>query len=87
MTFHQMCLISFILDVIELRIREMGSQYVLTDYARAGRVVDVIKRLDFVREVFVIGDKPVDGCTLFSELLENSGDGTHSNFPPMFRSD
>jgi 4-coumarate--CoA ligase len=77
MTFHQMCLISFILDVIELRIREMGSQYVLTDYARAGRVVDVIKRLDFVREVFVIGDKPVDGCTLFSELLENSGDGKH----------
>jgi hypothetical protein len=50
---------------------------VLTDYARAGRVVDVIKRLDFVREVFVIGDKPVDGCTLFSELLENSGDGKH----------
>nr|CAH0112561.1 unnamed protein product [Daphnia galeata] len=66
-------------DVIELRIREMGSQYVLTDYARAGRVVDVIKRLDFVREVFVIGDKPVDGCTLFSELLENSGDDYPDN--------
>jgi 4-coumarate--CoA ligase len=87
MTFHQMCLISLILDVMELRIRELGSQYVLTDYARAGRVVDVIKRLDFVREIFVIGDKPVDGCTLFSELLENSGDGKHLNFPQIFHSD
>jgi acyl-CoA synthetase (AMP-forming)/AMP-acid ligase II len=62
-------------DVMELRIREMGSKFVLTDYARADRIVDVVKRLDFVREIFVIGDKHVEGCTFFSELMEDSGEG------------
>jgi hypothetical protein len=35
--------------------------------------VDVVKRLDFARQVFVIGDTHVDGCTLFDELLQDSG--------------
>lgn len=58
-----------------MRIREVGSKFVLTDNARAGRIVDVVKRLDFVREIFVIGDTHVEGCTLFDELLQDSGDG------------
>jgi|LakMenEpi03Aug12_release.lakeMendotaPanAssembly.Ray.scaffolds.fasta_scaffold2652921_1 hypothetical protein len=60
---------------MELRIREMGSKYVVTDYARAGRIVDVVQRLDFVREIFLIGDQPVAGCTLLTELLDDPGDG------------
>jgi hypothetical protein len=60
---------------MELRIREMGSKYVVTDYARAGRLVEIVQRLDLVREIFVIGDRPVAGCTLLAELLDDSGDG------------
>lgn len=47
----------------------------LTDYARAGRIVKVCKRIDCVKDVFVIGDEAVDGCTLFNELLTDAGDG------------
>ncbi|EFX78399.1 hypothetical protein DAPPUDRAFT_320529 [Daphnia pulex] len=60
-------------DVMEWRIREMGSKYVVTDYARAGRLVDIVQRLDLVREIFVIGDRPVAGCTLFAQLLDDPG--------------
>lgn len=56
-------------------MREIGNKFVLTDYARAGRIVDVVQELDFVREVFVIGDKPVTGCAQFDDLLQDSGDG------------
>ena len=56
-------------------MREIGNKFVLTDYSRAGRIVEVVKGLDFVKEVFVIGDKPVTGCTQFDELLQDSGDG------------
>lgn len=59
-----------------MRIREVGSKFVLTDKwidPRAGRIVNVVKRLDFARQVFVIGDTHVDGCTLFDELLQDSG--------------
>jgi hypothetical protein len=67
---------------MELRIREMGSKYVVTDYARAGRIVDVVQRLDFVREIFLIGDQPVAGCTLLAELLDDPGDGKFK-FPAL----
>lgn len=58
-----------------MRMREIGNKFVITDYERAGRIVEVVKGLDFVREVFVIGDKPVEGCTPFDKLLQDSGDG------------
>ena len=60
-----------------MRMREVGNTFVLTDYERAGRIVEVVKGLDFVKEVFVIGDKLVDGCTPFNKLLEDSGDGKY----------
>ncbi len=56
-------------------MKELGNKFVITDYERASRIVDVVKGLDFVREVFVIGNKPVDGCTPFDNLLTDSGDG------------
>ena len=56
-------------------MREVGNKFVLTDYERATRIVQVVKKLDFVKEVFVIGDKPVEGCTPFNKLLQDSGDG------------
>ncbi len=73
---------------MESRLREMGSKYVVTDYDRAGRLVDVVQRLDFVREIFVIGDQPVAGCTLLAELLDDPGDGKFCwkslwLFPPL----
>lgn len=61
-------------DAIEMRMREVGNKFVLTDYERAERIVEVVKNLDFVKQVFVIGDKPVDGCTPFDTLLQDSGD-------------
>ena len=61
-----------------MRMREVGNKFVLTDYERAARIVEVVKELDFVQEVFVIGDKLVDGCTPFSKLLEDSGNGKYS---------
>ncbi|XP_046656300.1 4-coumarate--CoA ligase 1-like [Daphnia pulicaria] len=66
-------------DAIDHRMREIGNKFVLTDYARAGRIVDVVKGLDFVREVFVIGDNPVTGCTQFNELLQDPGDECPEN--------
>lgn len=66
-------------DAIDHRMREIGNKFVLTDYDRAGRIVDVVKGLDFVREVFVIGDEPVNGCTQFNELLQDPGDGTNKS--------
>lgn len=62
-------------DVIEMRIRECGSKFILTDYDRANRVVEIVKKLDFICEIFVIGDVPVQGCTLFDLLLQDPGDG------------
>ena len=59
-------------------MREVGNKFVLTDYERAARIVEVVKELDFVQEVFVIGDKLVDGCTPFRKLLEDSGNGKYS---------
>lgn len=58
-----------------MRIREARSKFVLTDYDRAGRIVEVVKKFDFVKEVFVIGDKAVSRCTPFDYLLQDSGDG------------
>lgn len=58
-----------------MRLREIGTKFVLTDQLRATRMVEVASRLDFVREVFVIGDTAVQGCKLFEELLQDSGDG------------
>lgn len=66
-------------DVIEMRMREVGNKFVFTDYERAARIVQVVKGLDFVKEVFVIGDKPVEGCTPFDKLLQDSGDGKYKN--------
>lgn len=65
-------------DDIELRIREVGSKFVLTDRLRAPRMVEVVSRLDFVREVFVIGDTAVSGCTPFEDLFQDPGDGIAS---------
>ncbi len=58
-----------------MRIREVGSKFVLTDYQRSGRVLDAVKGLDFVQEVFLMGDGPLEGCTPFDTLLQDSGDG------------
>lgn len=56
-------------DVIEIQLREIRSKFVLTDYTRARKIVDVTERLEFVREVFVIEDVAVAGCTRFQDLL------------------
>ncbi len=76
---------SKIKDAIDHRMREIGNKFVLTDYDRAGRIVDVVKGLDFVRAVFVIGDESVTGCTQFNELLQDPGDGIHKQIPTYWR--
>lgn len=42
-----------------MRMKVLRNKFVLTDYERASRIVEVSKKLDFVKEVFVIGDKSV----------------------------
>ena len=62
-------------DVIETRLREIGSKFVLVDRIRAGRMVEVVKRIPSVCDVFVIGDIVVPRCTPFEVLLHDAGDG------------
>lgn len=58
-----------------MRLRENGTKFVLTDEIRANRMVEVASRLDFLQEIFVVGEKVVPGCTPFEDLLQDSGDG------------
>ncbi len=73
-----------------MRMREVGCKFVLTDYERAGRIVEVVKGLDFVQEVFLMGEEPMDGCTSFDVLLKDSGEGrlfdavTACNIPKFY---
>ncbi|XP_057377827.1 uncharacterized protein LOC130699600 [Daphnia carinata] len=77
---NQACLsVNLPRDVIEARIKEIGSKFIFTDYARACRIVEVAKRLDFVKEVFVVGDEAVTGCTQFHELLKDAGNECPEN--------
>lgn len=58
-----------------MRMRDVKCQFVLTDFANAHRITEITRRLDFVKEVFVMGDEPVLGCTPFHHLLNDSGEG------------
>lgn len=60
-----------------MRMKELGNKFVLTDYDRASRIVQVANKLDFIKQVFVIGDEPVPGCTPFDQLLQDPGDGNY----------
>lgn len=61
--------------MIETRLQEIGTKFVLTDQLRAPRMVEVASRLDLMRDVFVTGDKAVHGCKPFQQLLLDSEDG------------
>lgn len=63
-----------------MRLKEIGNKFILTDYNRAGRVVQVTKRLASIKQVFVIGDQSVPGCTPFNQLLQDPGDGIKTKY-------
>lgn len=64
-------------DVLELRLRELKPKFILTDGERANRFAESAKRLKFVKEVFVIGDEKIEGCTPISQLLQDGGEGNN----------
>lgn len=58
---------------IKKRASSVRAKFVVTDEARAGRVLDAVKQLDCVQEVFVIGQ--AEGCTPIDELFKDDGAG------------
>ena len=60
-------------DDIRQRASMIRPKFVLADSARAARVVEAVKDLEFIQEVFVIGQ--ADGCTSVDELLQDDGSG------------
>lgn len=40
-----------------MQIRELKSKFVLTDRARANKILEEVNRLDCNKEVFIIGDE------------------------------
>ena len=64
----QICYFS---DDIRDRALENRTKFILTDEDRAPRVVEAVRGLEFVKEVFVIGK--ADGCTPVDVLLQDDG--------------
>lgn len=58
---------------IRSRIEEVGAKFVVTDKLRAERVVESVRGLNCVEEVFVIGQAA--GCTPFEDLVNDDGQG------------
>jgi len=54
---------------IRSRAEEVGAKFVVTDEPRAEKVVEAVRGLDCVQEVFVLGQAP--GCTPFQDLMNN----------------
>ena len=61
------------IDDIKSRAADLGAKFILTDEARAKRVMEAVKDLECVKEVFVIGQ--AEGCTSVYELLQDNGNG------------
>ena len=60
----------------------MGAKFILTDEARAKRVMEAVKDLECVEEVFVIGQP--DGCTSVYELMQDDGKGEQAQIFLVF---
>jgi len=56
---------------IRKRATDLRAKFILTDEARAKTVLQAVKDLDFVEEVFVVGQ--AEGCTSVYELLQDDG--------------
>ena len=69
--FHHFSIYS--IEDIKSRAADLGAKFILTDQARAERVVEAVKDLECVEEVFVIGE--AEGCTPINELLQDDGKG------------
>ena len=66
-------MISYFSEDIRSRAKEVGAKFVLTDADRAPRVLESVKSLDFVQEVFVTTQ--FQGCTPFHHLMEEPING------------
>ena len=61
---------------IRSRAIENQTKFILTDEDRAPRILEAVRDLDFVKEVFVIGK--FDGCTPAQVLFEDDGQSNSS---------
>ena len=61
------------IEDIKSRAADLGAKFILTDEARAKRVVEAVKDLDCVKVVFVVGK--AEGCTSVYQLLQDDGKG------------
>ena len=64
----------WIAEDIRTRASDLRAKFIVTDEARAARVLEAVTDLDFVQEVFVIGKAA--GCTSIDKLFEDDGKGT-----------
>jgi acyl-CoA synthetase (AMP-forming)/AMP-acid ligase II len=60
-------------DDIRARAEEVGAKFILTDQQRAARVLDAVRDVDSIREIFVIGNQ--ERGTSFDELLQQPAQG------------
>jgi hypothetical protein len=65
-------------DDIRTRAKEVGAKFILTDQQRAARVLDAVRDVDSIREIFVIGNH--ERGTPFDELLQKPARGSNYKF-------
>jgi len=63
--------LNLFVEDIRKRATLVRAKFVVTDQLRAERVLNAVRDLDFVEQVFVIGQAP--GCTPIDELLTDDG--------------
>ena len=62
-------------DDVRTRAKQVGAKFILTDQQRAARVLDAVRDVDSIREIFVIGNH--ERATPFDELLQKPAQGSH----------
>ena len=65
--------LNLFVEDIRSRAQEVGAKFVVTDEPHAKKVVEAVRDLNCVEEVFVIGQ--ADGCTPFHDLMDNDSQG------------
>ena len=69
-----------LLDTIRDKIVLTKPKFILTEEADCQKILEAISGLDYVKEVFVVGQ--AEGCTPVDVLLEDNGDGKISIIVP-----
>ena len=72
--FIYIAVINANIEDIKIRGSTVRAKFVVTDNVRVEKVLNAVKDLDFVQEVFIIGQ--AEGCTPIGELFNDDGSGS-----------